>query len=137
MSAGLPLRWFAALLLALGLAGCEQPVPASHEAYVGHWRGEGMLLVIQPNGHGDYERVQGRQRTSIEGPVHAFADGSFKIGIGMLSAEFKVQSPPQLVEGRWRMTVDEVELVRIDILPVEPGQDTLPVERDDRESLRL
>lgn len=123
-SRALAVAW---LLLCLGLlAGCERPVPDAYRDYVGHWRGEGMLLVISGNGHGDYERVQDRSRTSIEGPVHGFDGRSFRIGIGPLSAGFEVQRPPHLDDdGRWRMTVDGVELIRVDILPVEPGQDSL------------
>lgn len=124
-----PARALAAvwLLLCLAIAtGCERPVPASYRDYVGHWRGDGMLLVISGHGHGDYERVQDRVRTSIEGPVHGFDGRGFRIGMGPLSAGFVVQRPPHLGgDGRWRMTVDGVELVRVDILPAEPGGNAL------------
>lgn len=115
--------WLAACVL---LAGCERPVPEAHRDYVGHWRGDSMLLVISEGGHGDYERVRDRERVSIEGPVHGFDDDGFRIGIGPLGADFEVQSPPTLGEdGRWRMTVDGVELMRVDILPVGPDRDSL------------
>ena len=77
--------WLAACLL---LAGCERPVPEAHRDYVGHWRGDSMLLVISEGGHGDYERVRDRERVSIEGPVHGFDDDGFRIGIGPLGADF-------------------------------------------------
>jgi hypothetical protein len=35
-----------------------------------------------------------------------------------LSAPFDVDQPPRLQDGRWRMTVDGVELTRIQILPL-------------------
>jgi hypothetical protein len=109
------LRTAFALALLLALAACTQPVPVDQRAYVGHWQGEGVLLVIQANGHADYARARDNRRTNIEGPAHSFTNQGFKIGIGPLSASFKVQSPPTEVNGTWRMTVDGVELTRRDL----------------------
>lgn len=113
-------RW---LLLAacLWLVACAEPVPMDYSNYVGHWRGDGTLLVIRANGHADYERVTDRSRLSIEGACHSFSDEGFKIGLGLMSASFEVTHPPRQVDGRWRMTVDGVELTRVDILPVVPS----------------
>lgn len=112
------------LLLAL-LAACAEPVPVQHGQYVGHWQGEGMRLVIRMDGHADYDRVQGHSRVSIEGNVHSFSERGFRIGLGPLSADFDVQRGPHLADGRWRMTVDGVELTRVEILPVEAGRENL------------
>jgi hypothetical protein len=112
------------LLLAL-LAACAEPVPEAYADFVGHWRGEGVRLVIRADGHADYDRVQGRTHVSIEGNAHSFSEQGFRIGVGPLSADFKVQQRPEVEDGRWRMTVDGVELTRIDILPVESGQRSL------------
>ncbi|HLU12708.1 MAG TPA: hypothetical protein VKZ64_02010 [Arenimonas sp.] len=107
--------------LACLLAACERPVPEDFRDYVGHWRGEGMLIVISANGHGHYERIRNRQRTSVEGPAHSFSRNEFRIGVGALSARFEVnEAPHQDSDGRWRMTVDGVELTRLDIAPAEP-----------------
>lgn len=108
----LPLGFVLPVLLVL--AGCTQPVPVDHRDYIGHWQGDGVLLVIGPDGHGDYARVRDSRRTTIEGPAHSFTRRGFKIGIGPLSASFKVQSPPQQVDGIWRMTVDGTVLTRSD-----------------------
>jgi hypothetical protein len=118
------LRCALLLLLAL-LAACAEPVPVAHGEYVGHWHGEGMRLVIRADGHADYDRVQGESRVSIEGSAHSFSEHGFRIGLGPLSASFEVQRRPHLAEGRWRMTVDGVELTRVEILPVEAGQEKL------------
>ena len=116
----------AALLLLLVLvAACAEPVPVQHGQYVGHWRGEGMRLVIRTDGHADYDRVQGTNRVSIEGNVHSFSEHGFRIGLGPFSADFDVQRQPHLSGGRWRMTVDGVELTRVEILPVETGRENL------------
>ncbi len=119
-----PARFALLLLLAL-LAACAEPVPEAYRDYVGHWRGDGMRLVIRVDGHADYDRVQDRSHVSIEGNAHSFDAHGFRIGIGPLSASFTVQRGPQLRDGRWRMTVDGVELTRVDILPVEAGKDHL------------
>jgi hypothetical protein len=111
-------------LLAL-LAACAEPVPEAYADYVGHWRGDGVRLVIRADGHADYDRVQGRTHVAIEGNAHSFSKRGFRIGVGPLSADFKVQQAPEVEDGRWRMTVDGVELTRIDILPVESGQQSL------------
>ena len=110
-------------MLACLLAACAQPVPVDRTDYIGHWRGDGVLLVILANGQADYERVRDGSRTSIKGPVHSFREGEFRIGLGLLSARFEVQQPPRLQHGRWRMVVDGVALTRVDILPVPPGRD--------------
>ena len=106
----------ALLWLVLALAACTQPVPVDHRNYIGHWQGEGVLLVIQANGHANYARAREGRRTNIEGPAHSFTTQGFKIGIGPLSASFRVQSPPTEVDGTWRMTVDGVVLTRRDLL---------------------
>jgi hypothetical protein len=106
------LRIGLALLLLLSLAACTQPVPVDKRDYIGHWQGEGVLLVIRADGHADYARVQDSRRTNIEGPAHSFTSQGFRIGIGPLSARFKVQSPPAKVDGAWHMTVDGVVLTR-------------------------
>jgi hypothetical protein len=111
-------------LLAL-LAACAEPVPEAYADYVGHWRGDGVRLVIRADGHADYDRVQDRTHVAIEGNAHSFSERGFRIGVGPLSADFKVQQAPEVEDGRWRMTVDGVELTRIDILPVESGQQSL------------
>mgnify|MGYP005755442271 FL=1 len=124
-----PRRALQAPLLALAcllLAACgQQPLPRDYADYAGHWRGEGILLVISPDGHADYEQVRDGMRTSLEGPVHGFDGKGFSIGLGPLSARFEVQEPPHLANGRWRMTVEGHELVRVEILPVQSGRETL------------
>lgn len=119
------LRLPALALLALLALGCAKPVPVDHADYIGHWRGEGVLLVIAANGHADYSRVRGSNRTNIEGPAHSFSTDGFKIGIGPLSASFDVQSPPRETPEGWRMTVDGVELTRMNLSLGDPDAPSL------------
>ena len=114
----------AVALAGLVLVGCREPIPADYAQYAGHWRGDGVLLVLMPDGHANYERVSEGARTRIEGPVHSFDAQGFSIGVGVLSARFTVDEPPHLSRGRWRMTVDEQELVRVEILPTRPSRDS-------------
>jgi hypothetical protein len=109
------LRLALLMLLALLALGCTQPVPVDHADYIGHWRGDGVLLVIAANGQADYSRVRGNNRTQVSGPAHSFSTEGFKIGVGPLSVPFKVQSPPRETPEGWRMTVDKVELSRMDL----------------------
>ena len=46
MTGRIALRGAFALLLMLALAACSQPVPVDKRDYIGHWQGEGVLLVI-------------------------------------------------------------------------------------------
>ncbi len=108
----------------LALAACREPVPADYSQYTGHWRGDGVRLVLLPNGQASYERISEGSRTRIEGPVHGFDKEGFRIGVGLFSARFKVQQPPHLFEGQWRMTVDGHDLVRVEILPGRPDRDS-------------
>jgi len=110
-----PCRAFALLLLLVAMAACTQPLPVDKRDFIGHWRGEGVLLVIQADGHANYARAKDSRRTSITGPAHSFSAKGFKIGIGPLSAPFRVQSPPLETDGAWRMTVDGVVLTRMDL----------------------
>lgn len=109
------LRHGFALLLLLALAACTQPLPVDRRDFIGHWQGDGVLLVIQADGHARYARVKDGRRTTINGPAHSFSTDGFRIGIGPLSARFKVQSPPTETDGTWRMTVDGQVLSRIDL----------------------
>ena len=99
----------------LALAACTQPLPVDKRDYVGHWQGDGVRLVIQADGQARYERVKDNRRTSITGPAHSFSTHGFKVGIGPLSASFKVDSPPTPLDGNWRMTVDGVVLASRDL----------------------
>lgn len=126
MSRSATLRHALVLLLLLAVAACAQPLPVDKRDYVGHWQGEGVRLVIQADGQASYERVKDNRRTSIAGPAHAFTTSGFKIGIGPLSASFKVRSPPAQTAGTWRMTVDNVALTRMDLGdPLQKSQPTI------------
>jgi hypothetical protein len=108
-------RALAALLLAWAalLAGCAEPIPADRMAYAGDWRSREMRLLITPDGRCEYRRQRdGGGTTSIDAPIQRFEGDNFVVGVGLFSTTFVVSSPPRLVDGQWKMTVDGVELTR-------------------------
>lgn len=102
-----------AALLALLLAGCAKPVPAERAAYVGEWHGTAMGLLITQDGSVAYKRLEGGVSKSINGPLKEFQGDNFIVGIGPMSTTFVVSVPPHEEAGNWKMTVDGVELTKI------------------------
>jgi hypothetical protein len=103
----------AAALLAVLLAACAQPLPAEKMQYAGEWRGTATWLVITPQGYCEYRRVRGNGSVEINAPIKHFEGDNFVVGVGPMTTTFVVSKPPRLEEGRWTMTVDGVELVRV------------------------
>ena len=108
----------AALVLAACLAllaGCGEPLPKDKQAYQGEWRSNEMWLLITPDGRCEYERRTGSGNRSIQAPIQRFEGDNFVVGVGPLSTTFVVSSPPRVVDGKWKMTVDGVELTRVGV----------------------
>ena len=101
------------ILLAVLLAACGVAVPAEKAAYVGEWKSEGMSLLITRDGSIRYQRMRKGASTSINAPLKAFRGDDFDVGIGPMTTTFTVSSPPRQVDGIWKMTVDGVELTRV------------------------
>ena len=106
------------LLAVLLLAGCSEPIPLDRMAYAGDWRSKEMRLLITPDGRCEYSRRrEGGSSSSINAPIVRFEGDNFVVGVGMFTTTFVVSQPPRLVEGRWKMTVDGVELTRFSAEP--------------------
>jgi len=99
----------AAVLL---LAACAVPVPPEKSAYVGEWAAPGMSLLITQDGSVTYKRIKGGATTTINAPLKKFEGDNFVVGIGLWTTTFVVSKPPGEEAGRWKMTVDGVELIR-------------------------
>ena len=99
----------AALLL---LTACAKPVPPEKSAYVGDWAAPGMSLLITQDGRVDYTRIKGGVTTTLNAPLKKFEGDNFVVGIGLWTTTFVVAKPPHEEAGRWKMTVDDVELTR-------------------------
>lgn len=101
-------------IVALLAAGCGKPVPAEKSAYVGEWHAKQMALLITQDGRVAYKRTEGRISTSADAPLKGFIGNDFVVGVGPIETTFKVSAPPHKDGGTWKMTVDGVELKRID-----------------------
>jgi len=106
------IQWLVSCAALLLLTACGVPVPPEKAAYVGQWEGLGMSLLITQDGSVAYKRIKGGVNTSINAPLKKFEGDNFVVGIGMWTTTFVVSKPPREEGGRWRMTVDGVELVR-------------------------
>lgn len=101
-----------AILLTVALTGCAKPIPAERSAYVGEWHGSAMALLITPDGSVAYRRLEGGVNKSIDAPLKEFEGDNFVVGIGPISTTFVVSKAPHEDAGKWKMTVDGVELSR-------------------------
>lgn len=102
-----------ALLTALLLAACGEPLPMTRTAYVGDWSGPDMRLSIRADGHVDYERRKPNGTSSISAPIRKWEGHDFHVGVGIFSTRFVVSQPPMEREGQWTMVVDGVALRRV------------------------
>ncbi len=103
-------------LLAAGLVlGCSgSGVPPDKQDFVGAWEAPNMRLYIEPDGDVSYARRDGSARTEVNAPIQGFSASGFEVGVWIFTTEFAVSVPPhQAEDGRWHMTVDGVDLVRM------------------------
>lgn len=102
----------AILCVVMLLAACANPIPPEKSTYVGQWNAPGMRLLITQDGSVDYKRLKGGVNTSITAPLKKFEGDNFVVGFGLWTTTFVVSKPPHEESGRWKMTVDGVELTR-------------------------
>jgi hypothetical protein len=97
---------------ALLLAACSEPLPKDRLGYAGEWQAPGVYLLITPDGRCEYQRKSGSSNVSIQAPIKRFEGDNFVVGVGFLTTTFVVSKPPASDDGKWKMTVDGVELTR-------------------------
>jgi len=102
------------LLLVAMLTACAKPLPADRKDYAGDWRGNGVSLLITPEGQVVYHRQEGGSTVSLDAPLKTFDGDDFEVGIGPLVTRFDVGQPPTEADGEWTMEVDGRMLRRED-----------------------
>lgn len=104
------------LVLAAGLiasaAAWADPVPADKLAYVGSWQGKDMQLSLSKEGKVKYKRKQPGKNLDLSLDLLGFNGNNFDVGVSFMRSTFVVSKPPQRESGKWKMTVDGVELTR-------------------------
>ena len=108
-----------AILLAACLCAAQPsfadpvPVPADKSAYVGEWLGEKMRLKIQQNGQVEYKRDRPGKNVDLHVDLQGFNGDNFDVGVSLVRSTFVVSKPPHREGGKWKMTVDGVELTKV------------------------
>ncbi|MGQ9897852.1 MAG: hypothetical protein ACUVR8_09915 [Acidobacteriota bacterium] len=95
------------------LASSGGEIPPDKQAYIGNWSGEGTTLAITPDGKVNWTSERGSRSSKVENlPIKRFIGNDFEVGLGPFTTRFTVQRPPQFTAGRWRMTVEGVQVTR-------------------------
>ncbi|RZA33759.1 MAG: hypothetical protein EOP92_19205 [Lysobacteraceae bacterium] len=110
------MRLIPSLALAVGLFASSvawaDPVPADKQAYVGNWQGKDMRLSLSKEGKVKYKRDQPGKRLDLSLDLLGFNGNNFDVGVSFARSTFVVSKPPHREAGKWKMTVDGVELTR-------------------------
>jgi len=109
-------------LLPLAAHAEPVPVPADKLAYVGDWQGKDMRLQMAKDGRIKYKRDRPGKKLDLSIELQRFDGDSFDAGGGFIGSRFVVSKPPHREGDKWKMTVDGVELTRIDAAAAGAGQ---------------
>jgi hypothetical protein len=110
------MRILPALVLAAGLSASTlawaEPVPADKLDYVGNWQGKDMQLSLTREGKVKYKLDRPGKQVDLSLDLQGFRGKNFEAGAFFLTTTFVVGKPPHREGGKWKMTVDGVELTR-------------------------
>jgi hypothetical protein len=110
------MRIVSSLVLATGLlvsaSAWADPVPPDKMAYVGNWQGKDMQLSLSKEGKVTYKRDQPGKKIDLNLDLQGFKGDKFDVGVGFVRSTFVVGKAPHREGGKWKMTVDGVELTR-------------------------
>jgi hypothetical protein len=104
----------AACLLPLAAHADPVPVPADKLAYVGDWQGKDMRIQMGKDGKVQYKRNQPGKNLSLSVDLQGFNGDNFDVGMTFVRSTFVVSKPPHREGNKWKMTVDGVELTKVD-----------------------
>ena len=103
-----------ASLLPLAAHAEPVPVPADKLAYVGDWQGKDMRIQMAKDGKVKYKRNQPGKQMDLSVDLQGFNGDNFDVGVFLVRSTFVVSKPPHREGDKWKMTVDGVELTRVD-----------------------
>lgn len=83
------------------------------KTFFGAWKGDGMELTITSSGRVKYKRKKGMINKSFTAKITDFKKSSFEVGFMGISTTFEIDQPPHRQGGKWKMTIDGVELTRV------------------------
>ena len=104
------------ILIIIGLYSCGMgTLPKNKESYAGTWVSNNVMLEITKEGKVNYKKEEGGTKTSINAPIQQFVGNNFEVGILGINTTFVVNQIPHQDAGAWKMTVDNVELTKVDL----------------------
>jgi len=109
-------------LLPLAAHAEPVPVPADKLAYVGDWQGKDMRLQVAKDGRIKYKRDRLGKKLDLSIDLQGFDGDNFDVGFALVRSTFVVSKPPHREGDKWKMTVDGVELTRVDNAASGAGQ---------------
>lgn len=104
----------AACFLSFSAHAAPVPVPADKIAYVGDWQGKDMRLQLAKDGKVKYQRDRPGKQMDLSLDLQGFDGDNFDVGVMLVRSTFVVTKPPHREGNKWKMTVDGVELTRVD-----------------------
>jgi hypothetical protein len=104
----------AASLLPLAAQAAPVPVPPEKMAYVGDWQGKDMRLQLAKDGTVKYKRDRPSKKLDLTVDLQGFNGDNFDVGASLIRSTFVVSKPPHREGDKWKMTVDGVELTKVD-----------------------
>jgi hypothetical protein len=103
----------AACFLPFAAHAAPVPVPPEKMAYVGDWQGKDMRLKLAKDGKVEYKRDQPNKKLNLNVDLQGFNGDNFDVGVMLVRSTFVVTKPPHREGDKWKMTVDGVELTRV------------------------
>ncbi|WP_082493617.1 hypothetical protein [Massilia sp. Leaf139] len=104
----------AACLLPFAAHAAPVPVPADKMAYVGDWQGKDMRIQMAKDGKVKYMRNRPGKQMDLSVDLQGFNGDNFDVGVMLVRSTFVVSKPPHRVGDTWKMTVDGVELTKVE-----------------------
>ena len=107
------IRLLLLLALVVSMVGCGKPVPPEKSTYVGEWQEKTMYLLITQMVRSNTSDSKAGYPPRSRAPLKGFNGNNFEVGIGPMTTTFVVSKAPYQEGDKWKMVVDEVELVKI------------------------